>query len=368
MGFTTLTTAFATDIVSDRVAPPFLQGPNGSKYLTVIGRSLDTVRYRSAQAMLVHMPGLGDASGLYYIGLDRLLAQGPNEPNSTFIPRLSGAFDLWQYAGTDWAVLEEALAYLAPSKPVAKIVSNTSVWSYYAANATPATHPPMHLRWQGPDMAHRFNWNWDNDQFDPHVVNGRSWWREWLIIDADLTPVGNGITAITNAFPTAITTSAAYGLTTGQNVWLDEIHGALSINGGPYLVTVTGANSFTIPVNSILGAHYTSGGVVYLAGPNNWVGPSQVVGNFTVGSAYTVGLSCPSSWITALRSIVGTFKAAHCWMRYLVISFDSGLYQPDIFAGGGVNPDGTFGPWASPQSGVYTCLRFDHSRYADGAI
>jgi hypothetical protein len=375
MGFSTLNQLFQLDIVSDNVAPPFLQGPNGSAWLGAMGKELDLIRYRSAQAQLVHMPGAGgDPSGLFYIGLDRLMPQGPAESDLSYTTRLQGSFDVWQRAGSDWAVLQETLAYLLPKTPAGLIVSDTSVWSYYGASATPASKPPFHLRFQG-QLTHRFNWNWDGETFDPHPSGGTAWWRTWLVLFADLTPIGNlpghvgGINAVTNANPTAITTDANHGLANGNVVWIDEVHGNLGANGGPFVVTVTSPTSFTIPVDTTAGGAYTTGGIVYLAGANSWVGPSQVVGNFTVGAAYTVGLSVPSAWIDGLRAILLNWKAANAWFRYMIVSLDSGFFQPDAYAGSaglGSNPDGTYGPWAAPVGGVYVCTRNRHARYADG--
>ncbi len=379
MGFLEKNSGFAADIISDRVAPPWLQNPVGGAYLETMGMGLDQLVYRSAQAQVLRMPGVGDPSGLYYIGLDRLIPKGPNESTASYANRLQAAFDVWQRAGSDWAVLQLALAYLLPSTPAGLIVSDTSVWSDYGANATPATKPPTHLRYQGPSPSRRFNWNWDAEAFDPHPSGAKAWWRFWLVLFADLTPVGNGIASTTGGVGTSTVTcntNAAHGLTNGQRVWIDEVHGMLhaNSNGASFVVTVTGANQFTYSIAPLtIDAAYTSGGVVYLAGPNNWVGPSQPIGTFTIGPSYTIGLSIqgnasPSALISGERSIVSNWKAANAWCRYMIISFDNGFYQPDQPSGvfGGANPDGTYGPWAYPSGGVYVCTRNSHSRYADG--
>lgn len=370
MGFREKTVAFAADIVSDRVAPPWLQNPVGAAYLQTMGGGLDELVYRSAQAQLLRMPGIGDPSGLYYIGLDRLIPQGPNESNTSYGQRLQAAFDVWQRAGSDWAVLQLVLAFLLPKTPAALVVSDSSVWSYYAANATPATKPPLHLRFEGQDFAHLHNWNWDGEAFDPHPSGGTAWWRDWLVLFADLTPVGSGVLSTTGGVGTSTVTcntNANHGLTTGAKVWIDEVHGMLHANGGPFTVTVTGAAQFTYSIApATIDAAYTSGGLVYQAGANNWVGPSQVIGNFTVGPSYTVGISAPSTLADGLRAILSNWKAANAWFRYMIISFDNTLFKPDAFSGG-VNPDGTWGPWAAPSvTGVYVCTRSDHARYADG--
>lgn len=61
------------------------------------------------------------------------------------------------------------------------------------------------------------------------------------------------------ANPTVITTSAPHGLTTGQSVYISGATTTASING-LNVVTVTGASTFTIPVNV---SSFTSGGTGY---------------------------------------------------------------------------------------------------------
>src|SRR5215469_734384 len=187
MGMLTLDTAFALDIVNDQVAPPWLQNPFGNAWLTAMGQGLDAIRYRSAQSQAIHMPGIGDPSADVYLGLDRQLSQGPGETSAQFEARLSGFAQFWQHAGTDWAVLQVAAAYVVgfngATMPGMRIVSNNSCWSFYNAGATPQTTPPQYVR------ATNADWNWDGNlpigNADPWIAPAAGpWWRYWLIIDS----------------------------------------------------------------------------------------------------------------------------------------------------------------------------------------
>lgn len=367
MGFASLNEAFQSDIASDRVAPPFFQGANGKAWLGSMGQGLDMIRYRSAQAQLLHMPGFGDPSGLYYVGLDRLIPQGPNESNTSYATRLTQAFDSWRLAGTDYGVLRQILGYLAPFEPSALIVNNLSQWAYYGENSNPAVNPPLKFWYNEPALgiSLQFNWNWDSQLFDAHPALQTAWWRCWLIINAGLTAAGGGVSTVLTGAPITIQTNTPHGLTTGNTVWIDNVHGTLGANGGPFTVTVINATQFRIPVASV--SAYTGGGFVYKADANNWVGPSQVVGNFAVGSSYTVGLSVPAATIAGMVSILRNWKSANSWFRYIIVSFDSNLFNQDAPKAGGINPDGTFGPWAAPSvANVYLGTRFASARYADG--
>lgn len=179
---------FIDDIVSDQVAPPWLQqgayqqGPGiGGRYLQTLGIELDTIALRARQAAVVGLPGIGDPSGLFYIGNDRLLKQSASESNASFALRCSGAFDSWRIGGSDWGVLQQVLTQFigfAGGLPPARIVDNSQYWSFYPAGATTSV-PPLH------NTTVAGNWNWDNHGvLEWTGLFGSGWWRYWLIIDS----------------------------------------------------------------------------------------------------------------------------------------------------------------------------------------
>lgn len=68
-----------------------------------------------------------------------------------------------------------------------------------------------------------------------------------------------GITTITNANPAAVTTDGDHGLQNNATVYIRQVAGMTAINGGPYVVTRTGATTFTIPVDSSAMGAYVAG-------------------------------------------------------------------------------------------------------------
>jgi hypothetical protein len=280
MGFRSKNTTFTVDIVTDRVAPPWLQGPVGGAYLKSIGMCLDAIQYKGAQGQLLHMPGQGDPSANYWIGLDRLLTQGQlGETEAQFVVRLTKAFDTWQHAGNDWAIMQQTLAQVLPYTPAIFVVSNSAKWSWYAAGANPQI-PPSEWIYGGAALN---SWNWDNNAYDP-VLNGLlPWWRIWLCI--------------------------------------------------------------------------------YSVAPNEWAVPWATLGNGslpTLGSATallgSLGFSniMPSFWVT-LRTIIQTWKAAHAWLRWILVSFSPSVFSQDGTAGGASgNPNGTWATGFDIVSSQYT--------------
>jgi len=68
------------------------------------------------------------------------------------------------------------------------------------------------------------------------------------------------VTAATNATPIAITTSTSHNLATGDYVFIQGVLGNTAANGH-FIITFTGANTFTLNGSAGSGA-YTSGGAV----------------------------------------------------------------------------------------------------------
>jgi hypothetical protein len=78
------------------------------------------------------------------------------------------------------------------------------------------------------------------------------------------TAVGSGVSGVSNANPSTITTSSAHGLIVGQVVVIASVGGATGANGTWVVATVPSSTTFTISLASSPGV-YTSGGTVSLA-------------------------------------------------------------------------------------------------------
>lgn len=384
MGFGDLGNGFFLDIVSDRVAPPFLQGDVGMAWLQTMGQGLDLVRWRSAQAMLIHMPGQGDPTGLYYIGLDDVVLQGPNESNDAFAARLTLSYDAWQLAGGAWGLLWETLAILSPAQPTARTVSDLSVWDWYTEAATPSTTPPTHYT-----AVVSPNWNWDNegDPLGPGLTE--AWWRLWMILFAGTTTMGqttvasSGVASIINSTPIQVTTHPTVPFLTGAVIYLEGLPVNTKANG-VWTVTVTGANSFTLN-GSTGGANYTvpaSPSVpAYIADSENWTfgegtwGDGDTWGASSNGTK-SWGLSVPYTTIRKMQQTIANWMAANAWGKNLIVSLDPTAFDPDQNAGSaspaGNNPDGTYhAPYQIVSSGLgngaaeYVAARNPMARYCD---
>jgi hypothetical protein len=184
---------FYDDIVSDSVAPPWLQqgayqqgAGVGGRILQTWGKELDTIATRARQAAVVSMPGVGDPSAIPLLCADRLIIQGSSETTGQITVRLTAAFDSWKTAGGDWAVLAQILGLfrgfpnaIPPGRIVGGGYGADSIrWSYWATTPPVITIPPLHT----PPMG---NWLWDFDvEYTGLGPNVSPWYRFWLILDS----------------------------------------------------------------------------------------------------------------------------------------------------------------------------------------
>jgi hypothetical protein len=137
-------------------------------------------------------------------------------------------------------------------------------------------------------------------------------------------------------------------------------------------VTAAGGNLDWDSASEVSGSWSWWGSFVILeaVAPNNWANPATwAIGDttLTIGTLPgSTGLDVSSNVITSARGITKQFKGAHTWVRWIIISFDSGLFDPASPAGGGINPDGYFGRWERVVAGTYVPSRFSDARYCDG--
>lgn len=90
--------------------------------------------------------------------------------------------------------------------------------------------------------------------------------------------IKGSITHITNFNPGAVTTGEPHNLVTGQEVIISGVGGMTQVNGQTFTITNTGANSFTIGVDTTAYGVYTSGGIwADATEPNAEVEPGSVV-------------------------------------------------------------------------------------------
>jgi hypothetical protein len=368
-----------------QISPPWLATGVAEKLLYVMGLGADAALEKLNQGQRLHLPTYGDNSALPYIGADRLIPQGLNEAVSNYAVRLKFWLDDWQIAGNAKSLLQQTLGELSPNTPLVRTVSDTSVWDTWISGSNTFTSAPSHYNHSSVP-----NWNWDGEA-DPHPLSPTAWWRWWLLLFSDISPVGGGITAATNANPIAITTSAPHGLVTGAVVWITGVLGNIAANSpngsSAWTITVTGASSFTLNLSAGTGP-YVSGGTVYLITDptikpttTNWILPSIVLGaagvvmgdpRFAVGFSLPRGQPGAAGLIAGFKAIVSLWKGAHTWARWTIVSFDNARFDPAQPADGTHNPDGTWGPWLKIVTlnniSQYVPTRSTDARYCDPVL
>jgi len=111
-------------------------------------------------------------------------------------------------------------------------------------------------------------------------------------IDYDNLPsvASTAISSVSQANP-AVVTSTSHGLATGDTVILYNVTGQQQLSGMMFTVTRTGANTFTIPVDTSGFANAGSGGTVQKVFLNPFVERETYITNITAASSAVVSTS-----------------------------------------------------------------------------
>lgn len=156
------------------LAPPWLQGPYGSRLMYSIGLVLDAMGDLIIDGVAARLPGIGTVDALDEIGSDREIIRGPAESDDSYAARLTRAFDDWAHAGSPNSRMSQLQAYLTPVLPLMRNV--------FVDNDTPQTAVWHELPAGDPDgdvtvtKVSPTNWDWDG--------NAAEYWRFYPIIDA----------------------------------------------------------------------------------------------------------------------------------------------------------------------------------------
>ncbi len=136
------------------LTPPWLAKEVGGSVLRSIGTVLDALVDRTNQGVKLRMPGVATPTALGYIGNDRNIERGPNQPDPGYAIQLQQAFDTWQNAGGARTVLTQLRAFFGDGVPVEMRTvfgSDTlTVWHELLGDGLPAHKTTV-----------SDNWNWD---------------------------------------------------------------------------------------------------------------------------------------------------------------------------------------------------------------
>jgi len=92
------------------------------------------------------------------------------------------------------------------------------------------------------------------------------------------------VSAVTQANPGQVTTSAAHGFETGDSISFTGVGGMTELNGNSYTITVVNTTTFTIGADTTAFTAFTSGGTATLGGPHG-LADGDMVSFSNVGEA-----------------------------------------------------------------------------------
>ena len=165
--------------LADILSPSWLRGPNGSRLIYSMSVQFDALSDWAAYAVRAGHPTLAPNDADPLLSLNRQIAQGPTEPRTSWVSRLTQWLDIWSHAGSPWGVLMAVRAWVSPDVPEVATVANAGTWdSYDAGAACDPSHPPTHVTLTN-------GWDWDSASA-PYLQSlpggGIAWWRVWVVI------------------------------------------------------------------------------------------------------------------------------------------------------------------------------------------
>jgi hypothetical protein len=381
------------------IAPEWLTTGTAEEYIYTLQLCSDAMVDTLQQGALLRFPGLGDVSQVPYLAHDRQLTQGPNESSAAFLARITQAFNAWGGAGSRVSVLQQLGYYLQGTQTG---VPTGNPWMAIVGGSYPtiATWDTVRIGDALGSAPSHYNVAPSNMNWDGSSKPWRVWLilYQALVAIAGLSG-SSAATGVTTASACYSTTPGVMGSGATAGVWIPATSGTpfnspwLTLTGLSGLtaaqvghwITMSGSvhagNNGTFPIVQVLSA--TS---CIIANPSNialdpgpiawsiaaypWIGPGMPWGSSgmvlgqgelvtppldtgtrlggvwqstTPPSANQVtssswGLSCPSTTIDAVRTIVQAWKSAGSWYHDIVVAFDGGT--------------GTVGTSWSPYSSV----------------
>lgn len=152
-----------------RLVPSWLSSGEGELVLYSLGFMGDAMAERFRLSYESDLPEYAPEDALAYIGRDRKIVRGINEPAAAYADRLVRYLDDHLTQGNPFALMDQLYAYLQTSGVTLRTVDRRGNWFERASDGT---------RTFTLDQA---NWDWDGDA----VTN---WGRFWVIIFSNTGP------------------------------------------------------------------------------------------------------------------------------------------------------------------------------------
>jgi hypothetical protein len=145
----------------------------GARVAYSLGVVLDVFAERLLQGLRLRFPEEAHPSALPYLGRDRRLVRGINEPAASYAARLVAAPDAHLTQGNPFALLKQIAAYLQSDCMLGFVDDSGNWFRYNVWSAMDNATIPGSTEY----LLAQDNWDWDG-------LNATTWSRFWVIIYA----------------------------------------------------------------------------------------------------------------------------------------------------------------------------------------
>jgi hypothetical protein len=113
------------------ISPPWLRGVRGVSLISGLGAGLDESASLTATGVLARFAARAPEDALATLGAERTLTRYPAESGDAFRARVLGAWDFWQWAGTEYG-LRLALSQLGYNSAIVPVQNyDNTRWSEF---------------------------------------------------------------------------------------------------------------------------------------------------------------------------------------------------------------------------------------------
>jgi hypothetical protein len=220
---------------------------------------------------------------------------------------------------------------------------NSTTWDTYVAGRSLNAEPARTYVLAGGAG----DWDWDSTS---PVTGSYGYWGAWIIVyNVDASGA-----AWTNQAP-------LWGAGATYTPSADGYYSTVS--GTAYVASGTYAGSTTLLWGA--GATYTPSADGYYSTIAN--GAYAASGGYS-GASQAWGLTVTSLVGQSLATVARQFRCAATWIRGIIVSFSTTLFDPAQTADDVHNPDGSWGYWSKLSSGAYAPSRLSNAVYSDDPL
>ena len=143
------------------ISPPWLRGVRGASFISGLGTALDESTALTITGILARFADRAPEDALIFLGTERALIRYSGESNDAFRARVLGAWDFWQWAGTEYGMRRWLKVAGYEARIHEHFRDDPSIWAEFSLYLWPYRPEFITDRWDDEVGAWDDGSNWD---------------------------------------------------------------------------------------------------------------------------------------------------------------------------------------------------------------